>query len=847
MGLCRPPGPGTLNFNGSTPSFTFGGSSSPVFTTTNGGTINFAHGFINNANPLTFAATSNAIFTGSGTITADTTVTFGNLQINGSDTLAATGKTVDIAGNAILASGSMFDALQNFELTGNWTNNGGSMTGANDTIILIGAGKTIGGTAATYFPVMQVGNAATAGVSYTMNNNNSCSAMIFYATAKANTITLGALTDTLTITGDLTINQPTGAVTNNLLINTGVCNVTGNINLPGTVTTAGYLSKVTVTSGSLTVGANVNWGSNTVAANEVVTVSMGNITFNSSITMASGTLSVTGTGTINFNGTSAPSFNFGGANAPVFTTTNGCTIDIKNGIVNNTNALTLAATSNTYFTGSGSITPNATITFGNVQLDSLFYDTLNSAAGTGIVAGSFTQLYGSNIMANQPLEVRGNWVNNGGTISSASNPIIMNGVGQTIGGSSATVFPILQMGGTSVANTVACTVNTNITCDSLVFNPYTKARTLTVASGITLTVNGNVNINQPTAACNNILAVGAGTCNVSGNLNFIGTSNTANFVSEVSVTSGNFLLSGNVNWMSNTAVTTEVITVSTGTVSFAKSLTMGTGSGTLSVTGTGTVNFNGTAEPSFNFGGAATSPSFTTTAGCTLNFADGFTNNSVALVIKAGSYTYFTGSASITPNAAITFGNVQINSSVNDTLNAGGVVVIAGNFTLASGSVFYAEENFEVDGNWTNTSATLSGTAFTVFLNGTSQTVSGSPTTFQTLEIGNGNTSVNVSATMACNNTCSALIFHSSTHARTFTLNSGTTLTVSGNLTLNQPAANSMTNLLEVGQGTCNVSGNLIFSGANASVTRISQVDVTSGTFNLTGNITWGGRIRNRR
>ena len=47
-------------------------------------------------------------------------------------------------------------------------------------------------------------------------------------------------------------------------------------------------------------------------------------------------------------------------------------------------------------------------------------------------------------------------------------------------------------------------------------------------------------------------------------------------------------------------VATELITVSTGTITFSSSLTMPDGSGTLSVSGAGTINFNG-ASPSFSF------------------------------------------------------------------------------------------------------------------------------------------------------------------------------------------------------------------------------------------------------
>lgn len=834
---------GTINFNGSSPSFTFGGSNSPSLSVTGNSTLNFTGGFTNNTNALaTLAAGSTEIFSGSGTITANAGITFGNLQMYGNDTLASTSQTVTIAGSYTLASGGAFDALQSFQLAGNWTNNGGTMTGSNDTVFLTGAGKTIAGAGKTSFPLVQVGNSSTTGVTYTMNNSNSCSGLIIYGNSHANTLTLGT-GDSLTVNGNVTINGPTAAVTNNLLVNGGICIVTGNLSLNDTATSTNYITKVTLTSGSLAVNGSLTYANNTVAANEVITESTGSIIFGSSWAMTSGTLAVTSTGTISFNGASAPSFTFGGANNPILTTTAGCSLNFATGFTNNTNALTLNAGSNTYFTGSGSVIPNAAITFGNVQLDSLVNDTLYAASGSEIVAGSFTLLYNSIFTGNQPLEVRGNWVNNGGSVNTASNPVILNGAAaQTIGGSAATTFPILQMGGTSAANTVNCTVNTGITVDSLVFNGYTKSRTLTVSSGVALTVNGNVNINQPTAAATNNLDVAAGTCTVSGNLNFIGTSNTATFVGKVQVTSGSFTLNGNVNWMSNTVVATEVITVSTGTITFAQSLTMGTGTGTLSVTGAGTVNFNGTTEPSFNFGGAATSPSFTTTAGCNLYFQNGFTNNSVALTLNAGSNTYFTGNGSITPNAQITFGNVQFNASVNDTINSGaGAVIIAGNLTLNSGSSLYAYENYEVDGNWTNNSASISGGAITVFLNGVAQTVSGSPTTFPTLEIGNATAAVNAAVTMACNNTCSALIFQAAAHSRSLTLNSGVTLTDNGNLTINQPTANSLTNLLEVGAGACTVSGNLVFSGANASATRVSQIDVTSGTFSLTGSITWGG------
>ena len=356
---------------------------------------------------------------------------------------------------------------------------------------------------------------------------------------------------------------------------------------------------------------------NTAVATELITATTGTLTFNSPITMGSGsgTISLTGAGTINFNGTS-PSLTFGGATSPVFSEIAGSNINFKHGLTTNTTALTFIAGSIAILTGNGAITPNATITFGNVILNTGVTDTLNSAVASAIVASSFALASGANFIGNQNLEVRGNWINNGGTINTGSYAIMMNGAAQTIGGSSSTTFNTLQIGNNSVAANVVCTMNNNTTCGALVFNGFTNSRNLTVAAGTTLTVTGDATLNQPTAGVTNTLAVNTGTCNIGGNLNFIGASNTANFVAKVAVTTGSLALTGTVNWMANTAVTTEVISVSTGTVTFNSPLSMGTGSGTFNVTGAATVNFNGSSAPSFNFGGAATSPVFTTAAGC---------------------------------------------------------------------------------------------------------------------------------------------------------------------------------------------------------------------------------------
>ena len=263
-------------------------------------------------------------------------------------------------------------------------------------------------------------------------------------------------------------------------------------------------------------------------------------------------------------------------------------------------------------------------------------------------------------------------------------------------------------------------------------------------------------MNQSTAAATSSLAVNTGNCVVSGNLNFVGTNNTATFICKVAVTTGSFSLGGNVNWMNNTAVATELISVTTGTLTFNSPLVMTSGSGTLSVTGAGTINFNG-ASPSFSFGGTI-APVFNTAANCNLNFQHGFTNNSNALVMNANSNSIFTGNGGLTPNAPITFGNIQFAGT--DSIYAGAsLLTVAGTFTMASGSSLYALQSFTVNGNWTNNGGTLTGINDTVTLNGGAQTVGGtSSTTFPSLQIGDPAGGAAITVTMNNSNSCTNLM-----------------------------------------------------------------------------------------
>ncbi len=292
-----------------------------------------------------------------------------------------------------------------------WVNNGGTLSGGANTVFFTGAAPVIGGTASTAFPTLQVSTAALGtAVSLTLNKSATATNVTMVANGQSNTFTVNA-GDTLTVSGNTTINQPTAAKTNNFAIN-GVVIVNGNLSLPGTTPTAGEVASVSVgnSPAALTVTGAVTYGSNTVPADAVIQVASGTITFGSSLTMASGTLKYTAAGKIYFNGTTAPSFTFGGVNTPVFTTFAACNLYFATGFTNNTTALVLNAGSVANFTGTRTITPTAAITFGDVTLAS----------------GSATTLAGNIVVSGTGAGV---WTNNGGTLSGGANTVYFTGYG----------------------------------------------------------------------------------------------------------------------------------------------------------------------------------------------------------------------------------------------------------------------------------------------------------------------------------------------------------------------------------------------------------------------------------
>lgn len=532
-----------------------------------------------------------------------------------------------------------------------------------------------------------------------------------------NAITLLQVTagNSLIVNGDLKINS--GNNNNTYTLDAG----------PGTITVNGTFSY---------------WGTN---GGNYIKVGTGTITFAPFVNLSSNSqyIEYTAAGTINFNGGFTNSRSQTG-----FITVAGCTAKFGGTYTQTTNAITwntdaiaifdcvgcqinnsvrvdlghtvIEANASVSTAGAGNLNPTGDLT---IKTNATFSTTKNLPGNISTIrninhvtlySGSTFNLGGTGTY----IQVSGNWVNNGGTLNGGTYEVRFEGIGNSIGGTASTTFPTLRFGNT--LNNVYYTLSQNITCANLLLDADNSNRTLVHdATNPSLTVTGDAIIQQPTGAFTNTWDIAGGIGTVNGNLIFTGTSNNTSRIAKLNITSGTFNLSGNVTWMTGQAtpqeVATEVISVTSGTLNFTNGLSMPQGSGTLQVTGSGTINFNGGgAAPSYNLNatsaGNTINAVFTTAFGSTINFNKGFTNANAAVTLADGSTAVFTGNGTITPTAAITFGNVQINGGITATL--AGNISLTNNWTNLGGTFIPGTNGVTFSGTATQTISKVGGETF---------------------------------------------------------------------------------------------------------------------------------------
>jgi len=569
---------------------------------------------------------------------------------------------------------------------------------------------------------------------------------------------------TAAVCGSLTIGNVTATATT-LTIGAGgslvVSGTTGNLSInPNAV---GVNMTLAVGAQTLTVAGSVSVGANKT---QTISVSTGTITFNSaiSLTTTNAAISDTSTGTINFNG------GFTDGNA-VLTEVSGSVIKFGGNYTVQTAAVTWTAGSLAEFTGTATITPTTAITFANVQIDS---------AVTATLAGSVT--------------VAGNWTNNGGTLSGGANTVTLTSTSGTIGGTGTTAFPAL-----SFASGAAYTMNNNNSCTSLIFVASATASSLTQASGTTLTVNGAVTINQPTASVTTAWNINAATATVSGLITFAGSNTTTARVGKIVTTTGTLNANGGITFTASAAAT--------------KVIDMSGGAGTLNLKGALTVP-------------AASSTLTAGTSGSIFNYAD--TAAQTVNFFSAGAYhNLYTNNTSA---SGATLSNVITASNVT------------GNLRVQSGT--FSNGGFAIAGNAAKTFEVVNGATFKV-----AGTISAFPTGFGTVTLGATST-VDYSGTLA--QTIAAqnygnLTISSARGANNVTLVSIGTIGVAGTF--------SSTATFSAGNGFITTSSSVTYNGnSSQTVTAISPLVSGSIMYNnltinnssgvtLAGNVTVGGTL----
>ncbi len=643
------------------------------------------------------------------------------------------------------------------------------------------------------------------------------------------------LTNSLTVTGDVTINQPAiAAYTNAWYINGGTATVNGNLNITGTTATATCIGKAVVTTGTLTIGGNLVYNSfaGASAAQSVVDISGGAATLRvgGSIQLngaGTGTLTPGANSTVIFNGTGSQNIATGSAidyyNLTVSKTGGSATlagnetitgsVSITQGTFscgsytltvpgNWTNNGTFSGgTGTVVFSGTGAQTISGTGThsFYNIQLSKTAGTTLSASGVSSITAQSLTQTTGNftapttlflagtltlsagTFTAGTTLNVAGDFTNNA-TFSSGTGTVVMNGTAaQTISGSATTAFRNLTVTNSSAA--VAVSTNINI-------------------SG-TLSMSGASTVLTPAAGVIINNSAAAGTLSGTGKVQVTRILATADFSSQYKFTT-NTLTNLTVDYAGAGAQTVNAL--SYGGLSISGSGTK-TAAGAFSVSGGLNVSSGATLNMStFAMSG---SPTGVTGSG-TLQTA-----NVSTTPLPSGltwpltvAYTVATGGQSI---VAGTYSTALSNANSSGTNTATGILTINGTLTLPSAGGYMSMSTYAMGGNPTS----ISGA-------GTLQTYSTSATPLPASEIWPGTVEYKAATggQTVVGGTYGALSIFNTSGSNA----SGAAITVSGALTLNTSST------LSLGAGTHTVSNVALQTG--------SVLTLNNSTMQMSGSFT---------
>ena len=630
--------------------------------------------FPSNYSTHSIAATSTVEYSGTTQSVAvlNSAQDYGHLIISGSatKTLAGAENTV---GNLTISAGIFTANNFNMAVGGTWTDNA-TFTAGTGTVTLNGSGaQNISGSSTTAFynlTVTKAGGTATAAIVFNVDNNlnltqgiltiESTSAYIFKNLNSSSGTTFNqtpATPGSLYVTGDLAIDGTYNALYNSSLIMQNA----GGINSIRTGTATGAL-----VSGQIYNGISflffVNGDYRATGATSCAAIAyMGNATagtFETQGYTATFPIAIINGGSLLVNAGS------GGANGILNSTFAGWGIRV--GYVNSAGSMDVAS----------GCTVNASQI--NIGYDATHIGTVSHSGGTINTGDVLIESGSSYTASNSPLiNVTGNWTNNGGTFTPASNLVVFNGTGaQGIGGSSATTFNNLTISNTG--NTVTSSVNSSvagnlsISSGTLNLGAFTANRassggTLTVSNGATLKIGGTNSLPSNFSAH----SMGAtSTVEYSGTTQSVAVLNSADY--------GHLKISGSaITTLAGTQNVVGNLTVSAGTFDLgANTINRTTAGGTLSVSGTATLKIGGTNTLPANYS------THSITGLSTVEYAG--TNQTVAALNSGQEYNGLTISGSGTKTLT-----GDLNVAGNLTLTSG--TITTGAYTIyskASGNVF---------------------------------------------------------------------------------------------------------------------------------------------------------------
>lgn len=445
--------------------------------------------------------------------------------------------------NVILSAGTI--TINNpISVSGNWTNNGGTLSAGANTITLSGTASSIGGTTSTTFGPL----ALNSGTNYTMNNSNSASSFSFVAGNTATSFTQANST-VFTISGAVTLNQPTkNGVAYNWNINNATATVSGLITFAGITNSATRIARITIVDGILNANGGLTFVTSNAASKQIVmsggTTGIINLKGALTIPAASSTLTAGTSSTFNYcDASAAQTINYFSAGA------------YNNLTCNNTSAggATLSAPIT-----AANVTGNLSVQSGTLN-NGAFAIVGNAAKAFSVSDGATFRLTGTSIMptgfgsVNLGVNSTCNFAGTGAQLIAAHNY-------GNLTSSSTGARTLVAIGTVGVAN---------------VFTPGTNIFTIT---GSTIDFNGTASQTIPLFTYNNLVASTGGTKTLGGAI-VVNNDLTISSPAILDVSSSNFTITVRRNWVNNSSFVYRV-----GTVSFA-------GSTAQSISGSSTNDF----------------------------------------------------------------------------------------------------------------------------------------------------------------------------------------------------------------------------------------------------------------